>query len=142
MTIKTKVIISCIALLVAFTTGRYSVNTPTVKTEEEQTVEAQKDVETKKVTTITKDPKGNDVTVITEDTTIKANTDTKTQIEQTVTPPKKNTLNISALAGLGLSNSFQPVYGLSITKSVIGPVTAGIYGMNNGVLGISIGLNF
>jgi hypothetical protein len=142
MTLKVELFTAVILIVTAFAVGRCSVSPPTVKTTEQVNTNTKKDTDDKKVTTITQTPKGQTITTITEDITTKADTDTQTQIQQTVTPPKKNTLNISALGGMQFENSFQPVYGISVTKSIVGPVTAGVFGLNNGIVGLSIGLNF
>lgn len=148
---KTKVIISIIVILTAFAAGRYSVKAPTTKTQISQTQDTKttEDKNThKKITIIdTKQADGADTktTVIDEvsndDTT--QNQDTKTQVTQTVTPPKTNTINISILGandfGKGL---LAPTYGLSVTKEVLGPITVGAFGLMNGTVGVSVGLDF
>lgn len=152
MSTKTKIIIAIVALAVAFASGRYSVNAPTVKTTEDiaktDKSEENKNIKTHKVITETKNKDGSDTTVTTIDQTVGDNkTDASTSqehLKQTVTPPKLNTLNISALGGFDLSKGGlpTPTYGLSVSKEVLGPVTVGGFGLLNGVVGVSIGLNF
>jgi cytoskeletal protein RodZ len=146
MTIKTKIIASLVVVLVAFASGRYSVSNPTVKTHETTQTDSETKIDknTHKVTTITEDKTGKKVTTITEDTDTKADKtkDSVKTIDQTVTPQKTGTVNISALAGFGLDSGIQPVYGLSVSKELIGPITVGAFGLTNRTLGISVGLNF
>lgn len=145
---KTKVIASGAVILVAFAFGRYSASTvPSVKTSENVTVDTDKHVEsnTHKVTVITEDCKtGKKITQITEDTGTQTDKTTNKDIKlsQTVTPPNKSLINISALASLDTSRGFIPVYGVSANKEFLGPITLGAFGLTNGVVGLSIGINF
>lgn len=149
MTLKTKVLIAVVALLAAFTTGRYSVQVPEVKTVVDTNMtkdsELNKDTHKDTVSVTIKSPDGTMKTTIhtVQDTDVKKQVDTTIaqHIEQTVTPPKLNTLNVSAIAGIDF-RTYQPVYGASITKEFIGPVTIGFVGLTNGVLGATVGLNF
>lgn len=142
---KYKVIGSAAALATAFAFGRYSAPvTPTVKTHEiTNTSESmKKDQDTHKKISITKKPDGTVITDITVDTDTKtdANKNTDLKLDQTVTPPKRSTLNVSALGGYDFRKG--PVYGGSVSKEVLGPITIGGFGLTNGTVGVSIGLNF
>lgn len=143
---KQPVIIISVLLLVSFAAGRYSVSNPTVKTEvTKNTEEAVKTNKvTHKVTTITKDPSGKDITTITEDTA--SNTDkvidSTTTEKQTIVPAKRNSVNVSALASVNFTRSSMPVYGASVSKEIIGPITVGVFGLTDSTIGVSIGLNF
>ena len=148
---KTKYTIAGVAIAVAFATGRYTVQSPTIKTIEtdQSKINLNQDKDTHTITTKTtiKTPDGTVKTVEATDTTIAAKVTevatTNTTLEQTITPPKTNTLNVSALIGNDFSvGLLKPIYGASVTKQILGPVTAGAYGMSNGLVGISIGLNF
>lgn len=148
MTNKVKIGLAVAVLLTTFTAGRYSAQSAKVATKIDTTVtEDKKSTQDKhkQTTTITeKKPDGTTKTVtkVTEDTETKKDTttDSVSHTQQVVTPVKSS-LNISALAGLDLSGRL-PVYGVSINKQVLGPVTLGAYGLTNGVIGVSIGLNF
>jgi hypothetical protein len=149
MTTRTKYLIAAAGMLVSFDLGRYTVSAPETKTETSQTTntdtESNKDTH-KETTTITeKQPDGATTTTtkIVEDTVTKKDTETKTDshTEQTVTPPKLNTLNLSVLAGIDLSRQ-TPVYGASVNKQLLGPITIGLFGLTNGTIGASVGLNF
>lgn len=146
MLTRNEIIIISIGLVVAFAFGRYSVSPPDTKTIEsvKTDTDIQKDTSTHKETTITKDPKGNEITKIVEDTntSTKKSTDTVANIDTSVTAQKKGTINISGLAGTGIFSGLTPVYGVSASKEFIGPITVGAFGLTNGILGVSIGLNF
>lgn len=142
-------IVALVILTGTFAAGRYSVSTPGTKTVTDIKLDTVKDVDQdrhKQTTTTTEqDPTGKvkTITVITEDTETKKHIDTASVSHQDiiVTPAKLATLNVSALAGVDFL-TYRPVYGASITKQLIGPVTMGAFGLTNGVAGISIGLNF
>lgn len=150
MTLKYKILISVIALAAAFAFGRYSNQQPEVKTAETKKLDDTKQVvkEDRTQTTIvtTKSPDG----TIKTTTTVKNNVETTTKdvkettdSKQTDTiPPKTNTLNVSALIAIDVKNPLIPVYGVSVTKQVLGPITAGAFGLTSGLVGVSIGLNF
>lgn len=149
MTLKTKILVSLVALVVAFASGRYSVQKPTIKTEIQQT-EAVKQTEdknthTKTTKTEVKKPDGTDITTTVtdqvQDDDMTTHSTATTKIQQTVTPPKTGTLNISALAGFDI-RKMTPAYGASVTKQILGPVSVGAFGLTNGVVGVSIGLSF
>lgn len=56
---------------------------------------------------------------------------------------KAKNLNVSALVANDFSTSIiRPVYGVSVSKEVLGPVTVGVFGLTSGVVGVSLGLNF
>lgn len=149
MSLKYKIIGGAVFTLLVFTLGRYSVSSPTIKTTEDQTIASNtdKDKDTHKQTTTTtvEEPNGEKKTTTTTNEDIISTThkteDVATHLEQTITPPKTNTLNVSALAATSFSE-LKPLYGLSVTKQVIGPITAGAFGLNNGIVGISLGLSF
>ncbi len=128
LTLKYKIGGAVAILLVTFALGRYSVNVVT-KTHE---------VETKK-------PDGTVQTTI--DTTIQAvtkNDDKETQtdkVDQTVTAAKTSTVNISLLAGYHYGDT-SPLYGASVSKELLGPITIGLFGLTNGTVGASVGVNF
>ena len=127
-------------MVTSFAMGRFSVST-TKQTTDVKQVDRDKDTRTQTVVTTVKSPDGTVKTVETRDTT----TSIKTEIKQVNTtavksPPK---LNISALVGNDFSQrSIVPLYGISIQKEVLGPVTVGAFGLTNGTIGISLGLDF
>lgn len=129
-----------VLLLVSFAFGRYSV-TSNQKPEVEiaKTKDQVKDVDTHEVITRVKSPTGEIKTVTTIDTSSK--TQTATEVSKAVIPVKNAKLNVSAL--VAFNHDFEgPKYGLSVTKEGLGPFTGGIWGLNNGTLGFSLGVDF
>lgn len=145
MDLKPTLTIMGIIAVIAFAFGRYSVKfPPDTKTAETKAETDNKttDTDTHKVTVIEKDCKtGVEKTTITEDSISREKEAQKTvdKLLTEVTQQKRRTTNISALAGL---EDFKPAYGISANMEVFGPVTAGVFGMTNGTIGISLGINF
>ncbi len=145
MTTQIKIGLGVFLLALSFAAGRLSAAKPEVKTDvvtkTDDTQHEVKDTQTK--TVIVKQPNGTETTTTETNTVTKiltvdvGNTETKTD----VIPPKVSTLNISVLAGENFS-THQEAFGLSITKKVLGPVSAGVWGINNGMIGVSLGLSF
>jgi hypothetical protein len=130
-------------ILVSFAFGRYSAPTiPNSTTKTETQKDVQKDTDTHKTTTVTETPDGKKITTIIEDTTTKSNSQTDTKKDQTIQAPKTSVINISALAGLDTGRGFVPTYGISASKELIGPITVGAFGLTNGTIGLSVGVNF
>jgi len=150
---KTKVIIAVSAILVSFASGRFL--TPTKVVTVVKTVEVEKktsasDKKTHKETTIVEStkPDGTKETttkIVEVDDTKKHSTDDITkQSESTSTVTKGGSrLSVSALAGVSLSNfSGGPIYGASVSRELLGPISLGVWGLNNSTAGISLGLSF
>jgi len=140
-----------ILILLAFTAGRYSMQQTKVEiTKTQQTqknIDQDKKTNTETIVTTIKTPDGTIKTIKDTKTIADIITDTKidttASLTQVVTPPKINTLNISALIANDFSRGILvPTYGISITKQILGPVTVGGFGLTNGVIGVSIGFNF
>lgn len=140
-------LIACGAL---FAAGRYSVDTTPAShtvTDAKAETDVKKDVNSHTETTIVKvQEKGKTVTTTKIDQVKDADTVTvavtQTHTDATITPAVRKTLNLSVLVGTSTSNFGQPMYGLSVNKEVLGPITVGAYGLNNGTFGVSLGLNF
>jgi hypothetical protein len=131
-------ILAIVSLLLGIGVGYYLMPEK-IKTEV-RTVEVEKKVEVDmhKTTTITKKPDGTTQTVITDNTVARSSSENKQTdqvIEQVV---RKSILNVSGLIGTSFPT---PVYGLSINKNFIGPITVGLWGLSNKTLGFSLGLN-
>lgn len=142
MTITHKLILAFLALVAAFAFGRYSVQSKTVDKQTNTSTTSDKDIHKHTTTTTTEAPDGSKKTV----TIIDENSDTKKDIQQDTTThidvASKSTLNVSALAGVDYHDFTKPIYGLSINKNVLGPITVGAYGMTSGLVGLSVGINF
>jgi VCBS repeat-containing protein len=136
---EVELVTAVVASAMIFFLGRYSVKFDTTKT----TMQDSKDTKNRTITTVvtTKDPNGATKTVATTDSTttdkgvIKVDTVTKVA--------SKSTTNISVLiSNAAVKDHFLPTYGLSVTKEMVGPFTIGAFGITNGTLGISVGVNF
>ena len=139
MSDKNKIIGIILAILLSFAVGRYSVTsnkTTDIVVNKDKKVE--EDTHTK--TVIVKEKDGREVTTIEQDTSTKSDTTTKSE-NKTVVASNSGKLNVSLLGGYDFKQK-ELNYGLSISKQFIGPVTLGAFGMNNGVIGVSVGIDF
>lgn len=160
MTTKQKVIISVVALGTAFAMGRWAaptkvkIETKTVEVEHKtDTVKSDLDLNRHRETTTTtiKKPDGTveTTTKVVEDTNAnktRQEQDTD-QVNKTSSQSKEVTysqskVTVSVLAGLSVSGIPTPVYGASVTKPILGPVTVGFWGLSDRTLGASLGLTF
>lgn len=85
------------------------------------------------------DPSGR----VEEVTTIDSQTDTNTSSKSTVAS-KADKTNISLLIKTNTSSfsSIQPIYGMYVSRPLIGSVTIGLFGFTDKTLGVSVGMNF
>lgn len=152
MDVKTKLLIGSAALIGCFLAGRLSAPEKVVekrveveKTQKSVDTDKEQHLETTK-TTVTK-PDG------TTETTEKVVVDTKKKTDLDVTKEKDvstektvtfqtSKVTISLMVGSELSLPLVPVYGLSVTKPIMGPITVGAWGLSNRVFGVSAGLTF
>jgi len=140
MSIKTQIGIAAVLTVVAFAVGRYSVTQTTTTKQAEVHVDLDKRTHTE--TVITKAPDGTTTEHTVTDTTLSKDT-TKKVAEASKTEAKSGSkLNISLLVGQDFTTVKQPAYGISVSRELIGPVTLGLWGMNNGAVGLSLGVNF
>jgi len=152
MTTKQIIIAGSLALLVAFAAGRWSspekVITKTVEVEK-KTENKQVVVDDHKKTTIVEVTKPDGTK--TKKTVITDNRDTKVDDKKTDDITKSTTKEIDrstskvtvlALASMNITSPGVPIFGAAITKPILGPITVGIFGFQNGVIGASIGLTF
>ena len=95
-----------------------------------------------KVTVIVKKKDGEETTTITEDN----HSDTKENVQQNtstiIRAPAKSKLNVSALVAIDHLTDLTPKYGISVSKEFLGPVTIGAFGLTNGTIGVSLGIDF
>ena len=152
METKYKVILALILSIASFGFGRYSVNSVNSVKKETQVINEndKKDENTHTVTkTVTiKQPDGATETTVTQDTSTNDDTQditsTETQVSKTSeTNNKTSQLNISALAAVKGNNLIAaPIYGASLSKQLLGPVTIGVFGLTDSTIGVSLGINF
>lgn len=138
MTLRITLILCLVSALMAAACTKYyfpSVQTKTVEVTKEV---VKTDIQTV-VHTVTLPNGAVDTTTTTIDHTQKTELDKK----QEIILAKTSTLNLSALAGNDFSHpQILPIYGLSVSKSLLGPITVGAFGLTNGVVGLSVGINF
>lgn len=152
MTQRTKYLLAVLALIAAFATGRYTVPSHTViKTAETDNKTDNKKVEDDKHKTITKTetikPDGTREikTTYRDDSVIKIDdksTDSDTKASLTEVTRGGDKITISALGGIDPFKVGAPVYGLSVSKPILGPIAVGIWGLTDQTIGASIGLSF
>lgn len=142
---KYKWIVIVVALVLSYALGRY--NAPIKTITETKVVEVEKkkvDEHKDTTTTVIKHPDGTTETVT--HSTDDKHTDDQTSISKDITKEVINSsgkLAISLLGGANVTNwASGPVYGLAVSKSVLGPITGGLWGLSNGTGGVSVGLNF
>jgi len=149
----TKYIIIAALLLLSFGIGRYStpqvtkVDNKTVQLETVKTIDNTHIVtETKKIEQHKKDGSFTIETIINSE--LAKDTDTtkkdtiKNEVITTTTNSKTNGLSIDVLCGTDVSHPLSLVYGAHITNQLIGPIKIGAYGLLNGQVGVSLGLQF
>ncbi len=133
-----------VMVVAAFAVGRYTVSFTEKKEETtiiDKNVDKDKHRETTKVETRHPDGSVDTVTKTVEDT--KTDTVVKSVTDKTDTKESGGSkLNLSALYGTAYDFKTPPVYGLSASKEVLGPITAGAWGLSSGVFGLSVGLSF
>ena len=160
MTTKTKIIVASVSLLTAFALGRYTV--PTKTKIEVRTVTVEKTID--KTQTQTDQDKHKETTVTetikpdgTKQTVTQTVEDTQTQKDQkTVDTSQTQTtqdktkeitrqgspVTILALAGVSYHNLSTPVYGASVSRNLLGPISMGVWGLSSGTFGVGVGLSF
>lgn len=161
METKTKVFLVSIALLASFAAGRFLA--PTKVVTETKIVEVEKKTENSN-TTVDKNrrkrteiheithPDGRKevITIITDETDTKKNTDSSSSSETSKNEETRkevvrsdSKVSLSALGGIKLNNPSEGVvYGASVSKPVIGPISIGVWGLSNSTAGASVGLSF
>jgi len=124
------IVCGLLALAVAFAFGRYTAP------KQPKEVEIVKVKDTKVVTQVIKNPDGTVITTTTNETHSNTSVDKKSAA---VLPSWK----VDALAGVDTTNvKGGIVYGVGVSKQFIGPVSLGVWGLTNGVVGASVGITF
>lgn len=156
MNIKTKIIVGVVYTAVV-ASGAYFLAPQKIKTvEKEVKVEVDKKDQKKDskkhfdtTTTVNKRPDGSSTTVIHKivDTgttsEIKDVTAKSDSIEKSKEITKSSgTTSVSVLTGVDVTKPGGIVYGASLNRSILGPITIGIWGLSNGICGGSVGLSF
>lgn len=135
---KMLIIVSLIGL--AFILGRYSVQTDIEKDKTKQTnTDTKTNKKTKTIVNKNKDGSSTEVTVIDETTETKKETNSSSSV---VITKNKSKFSVSALVGANSIRNIKPIYGVSVSKEIFGPITIGAWGLDNKTLGVSVGINF
>lgn len=148
--------LAVLASLVAFAFGRYSA--PTKVVTETKTVEVEKKTETKdtdtqqnvKRTIVRKKlPNGEEIEVEKDETVTKKEQEDKTTDNKQVTSDKTSetirnasSTQLSVLGGYKGFDFTSPIIGGHISRSLVGPLTVGAWGLSNATYGLSVGLSF
>lgn len=156
MNLKTKVITVIVYTAVVGASAYYLAPQKVKIVEKEVRVEVEKK-DTKKdvkkhtdvVTVVIKTPDGTstitthkitDTGAVTEVKDNKASTDTVEKSKEVT--KSSGTTNISVLAGVDITKPGGILYGVSVNRSILGPISIGLWGISNGTCGASVGLNF
>jgi hypothetical protein len=160
MSNKKKIIIGIILAVVIFALGRYSATysskTESTKSTADEKKSSEKEEESKKKKQTRKEitrPDGTkEVIIVDEEETKKKKSDTDSSKKSETSTEKKEVvsgsksrLTLSVLGGTKLSFSGEaltPVYGGMISKDLIGPINMGLFGLSNGLAGVSLGVSF
>lgn len=163
MSTKAKVLLGLMLILGAFAFGRFSAPTKVVtdtktvevdKKAEHQVTDVGRDRRTDTTTTEVTRPDGTKektTHTVTESETNKTVDRTTAEERDRVAETHKEVIQegskvtVSALFGAqfsSLSLSQPLVYGASLTRPILGPVTIGVFGMSNMTFGASIGFTF
>ncbi len=163
MTLKAKVIVGVIALAVAFAFGRFTTPVKTVidqklvETNQELVKKLAEETKRRHTETVVKEVVRPDGTRETESKTTtdtqtdkKVDTEKTSEIDRVATTHKEviqasSKVTISALYGVrlsGFSSSPPVVYGGSIQRPLLGPVTLGLFGLSDLTFGASLGVAF
>ncbi len=157
MRLRYKIIIIGGALLTSFAFGRYSAPVK-IKTEtkevdtkhevEDKTANQDKHKETVITETVKPDGTKEKVTKTIEDTHKQTDSTDTTQTDSSKTETKEVTKEgrkvlLTGLIGVNtLRPSLGPIFGAQVQTTVVGPITAGIFGLTDGTAGVSLGLIF
>jgi hypothetical protein len=137
-----KPITSVLAIVVSFAFGHFTgptkivTNTVTVQVEHKQ-----EDVKTDTHQVQVKKPDGTTTTTTDTKTDDSTNTNIQDSTKTTNDIVKQPNTNISVLAGLDTKGA-NLVYGLSVTRTLLGPITAGIWANTSRTVGLSLGISF
>jgi hypothetical protein len=131
-------ILGLLLLVVCFYLGRYTaptkVETKTVAVEVEKVKTNQNVVIVEK---INKD--GSRVKITQSSSQTYKNTETSVKNSKVV--ENKPSVNIHAMAGLDVLNPKGVVIGVHANKQILGPISLGVFGFTNNVIGLSLGMS-
>lgn len=128
-----------VVTILAFCFGRYTASFKQVQ--EVETKKQDQVVQVHRTVIRVKNPGGSSTTTETTDSITRSHIDeSSSHIETTV--PKSKT-NVSGLVYVNVpKRELVPAYGISVSRELIGPITVGAFGLTNGTIGVSLGVNF
>lgn len=126
-----------VVIILAFYAGRYTSPKDTAPDAVTATAESTTKSQQHTTTVTTKTPEGAVQTTTTTDITTNAVVD-----KQSVKTPAAKLWNVSALTQYDMRKDRGLIYGLAVSKQVVGPITVGLFGYESGIIGLSLGVNF
>jgi len=127
--------VACSALL-GYAFGRWGHPVKIVETKTVQ-VEVEREDKTKVFKIETVKPDGTKITKTRTRKDVGTATRSRTEAAKTTVYPGRVSVFI-----IGARSGLQPVYGGGISAPVLGPIRAGGFGLSNGTLGLTLGLDF
>ena len=149
---RTKVLICILITVTAYGIGRWSApekvveKIKVVEVEKTKTKEHSKD-RTKTTTTISENPNGSKTTTIVVANDVETGKSTTTNTSKS-TESEKETIRASSKTTvllLGAVDVTAPLgidYGISASRSILGPISISVFGYKSGRLGAGVGLTF
>lgn len=144
---KIKLVVAVAALVGSFAAGRQSAQPQDKKTNTDvtqTTSDEERQIKERTRTVIVKRPDGTEVTTI--DTTKKTKEKEQSKQEQAhvveSVESRNKTISITLLTGYNVMKPNGPELGIMLSKEIYGPLAVGVWGTNNGILGVSVGINF
>jgi hypothetical protein len=147
---KYKVLIILVVVAGAFVAGRWMapekirIVTHTVEVEK-KTADVAEHKQTVTVVVVKPDGTNQSTTTVTDDTHVVAadDTDTTTKTTETKTEGSTSKVTVGVLAIVKPFGSPQPpVYGITVSRPILGPLTIGIQALTTGSIGGMVGVTF
>lgn len=131
-------ILGILLLVFCFCLGRYT--SPTKVETKTVTIEVEKVKTNQNVVVVEKVNKdGSRVKITKASSQTYRNTENSTQNTKVV--ENKPSVNIHAMAGLDVLNPKGVVVGVHANKQILGPISLGVFGFTNNVIGLSLGMS-
>lgn len=136
-----KLAITAVSLIGIFAIGyRVGVSHSDKTTDVTKVVTDKTTVKKKTKTKVIKAPDGTETTETEVSDTV---TDTKRTKDSTVVKEAGAKTHINALVGVDVTNGpIAPIYGVAVSRDLVGPISVGAFGLTNGVVGASVGISF
>lgn len=137
---KRPITVICILCIMVFALGYYVAERRCGKSDTSKVVVDSTTTKKETKVKVIKAPDGTETT----ETTVTDEVKDVTSVKERVLESKASSsqIHIQALAGIDTTDNFTPVYGAAISKDLIGPVSVGVFGLTNGVYGVTLGVSF